>query len=225
MALLATILVNIYGLRLKLSKNDTQRKKLRYDYCSKQLELLRISVKIANPEKLPTEGKYVFLINHRSIIDPPVLEVIFGKNPIFGHWISKKELYNSFFFGLFVRNAGTILLDREASQMGGFFKEIKEKVALGDSIFMFPEGTRNKTDEELTPFKDGSRIIALKNRIPMLPIYIKTRTNEAVTAAMNDPKLHQELIVMIGDPIDYKDKSVNIEDAYREMFGIEAREK
>ena len=109
--------------------------------------------------------------------------------------------------------------------MGGFFKEIKEKVAIGDSIFMFPEGTRNKTDGDLTPFKDGSRIIALKNRIPMLPIYIKTRTNEAVTAAMKDPKLHQDLIVMIGDPIDYKDKSVDIESAYREMFDIPAKEK
>ena len=57
----------------------------------------------------------------RSIIDPPIIEVALKHTTIFGPWISKKELYNSFFFGLFVRNAGSILLDREKSQMRNNF--------------------------------------------------------------------------------------------------------
>ena len=180
---------------------------------------MNISVKTENPEKLPQNGQYLVMINHKSIIDPPIVEVSLKETEIFGPWIAKKELYNSFFFGLFVRNAGSILLDREKSQMSGFFAETKKAVKRGESIFIFPEGTRNKTDEPLSAFKEGSRIIALKNRLPILPLYIKTDANEILNNALDDSKLQQEVTVVVGDVIDYKEKR-NLETLYREMFSI-----
>ncbi len=77
------------------------------------------------------------------------------------------------FFGVFVRNAGAILLDREQSQMSGFFADIKSSVKGGDSIFIFPEGTRNKSEKPLLEFKAGFRIIAIKNRSPYSPYIFK----------------------------------------------------
>ena len=126
---------------------------------------------------------------------------------------------NSFFFGLFVRNAGSILLDREKSQMSGFFAETKKAVKRGESIFIFPEGTRNKTDKPLSTFKEGSRLIALKNRLPILPLYIKTDANAVLKNALADSKLDQEVFIVVGDVIDYKDKT-SLEARYREMFSI-----
>ena len=196
-----------------------EKKRLRLAYSEAQLETLKVTVEIENKEKLPQDGQYLVMINHRGIIDPPIIEVALKDTKIFGPWISKKELYNSFFFGLFVRNAGSILLDREKSQMSGFFTDIKAAVKRGESIFIFPEGTRNKTDKQLTAFKEGSRIIALKNRLPILPLYIRSNADEVLGNALDDSDLKQEVRVVVGDLIDYKDKT-NLEVRYREMFSL-----
>ncbi len=197
-----------------------EKKRLRLAYSEAQLETLKVTIEIENREKLPQDGQYLVLINHRGIIDPPIIEVALKNTEIFGPWISKKELYNSFFFGLFVRNAGSILLDREKSQMSGFFADIKAAVKRGESIFIFPEGTRNKTDKQLTAFKEGSRIIALKNRLPILPLYIRSNADEVLGNALADSDLKQEVRVVVGDLIDYKDKT-NLEARYREIFSLQ----
>ncbi len=218
--LYALYLTNSFGLRLRRVKDPVDKKKLRLAYSEAQLSTLNISVKIENPEKLPEDGQYLIVINHRSIIDPPIVEVALKRTKLFGPWIAKKELYNSFFFGLFVRNGGSILIDREKSQMSGFFADIKKAVKRGESIFIFPEGTRNKTGEPLTKFKEGSRIIALKNRLPILPIYIKTNADKVLKAALKDAKLEQEVTIVIGDVIDYKEKT-SLEILYRQMFSLD----
>lgn len=212
-------LTNSFGLKLRRAKDQKETQALRLAYSHAQIKALNMKVEVENIEKLPKEGQYLVVANHRSIIDPPIMELVLEKTTIFGRWVSKKELYNSFFFGLFVRNAGSILLDREKSQMSGFFADIKEATKKGDSIYIFPEGTRNKTEATLGSFKEGSRIIALKNRLPILPLYIKTDAGKALQNALADKNLHQKIQVVVGDIIDYKERKP-LEESYREMFGI-----
>ena len=218
-AMYGLYLTNSFGMRLKYTKDPMKKKYLRHAYSVKQLDALNIEVEIENKERLPLEGQYVIIANHRSIIDPPIIEILLQDTKIFGPWISKKELYNSFFFGLFVRHAGSILLDRKKSQMSGFFADIKEAVERGESIFIFPEGTRNKTVQPLTGFKEGTRIIALKNKLPILPLYIKTNANEMLSNALKNKTMKQKVTVVIGELIDYKSKK-NLEVAYREIFSL-----
>ena len=218
-AIYGLYLTNSFGFRLRKTKDPMEKKRLRHAYSVAQLETLNITIKIENEEKLPHDGQYLIISNHRSIIDPPIVEVMLQETNIFGPWISKKELYNSFFFGLFVRHAGSILLDREKSQMSGFFADIKEAVKRGESIFIFPEGTRNKSEKSLTSFKEGSRIIALKNRLDILPLYIKTNADEVLGNALKDKSLKQEVIIEVGDLISYKDKT-SLEENYRKTFGL-----
>jgi 1-acyl-sn-glycerol-3-phosphate acyltransferase len=212
-------IINSFGFKLRNVKDQMEIKRLRLAYSEAQLKALKITVQVENEEKLPSEGQYLVVINHRSIIDPPITEIALKQTSIFGPWISKKELYNSFFFGLFVRNAGSVLLDREKSQMAGFFADIKTAVKRGESIFIFPEGTRNKTENALGTFKEGARIIALKNRLAILPIYIKTHTGKALKKALDDKSLHQEVFLEIGDIIEYKDKTP-LEENYRGRFAL-----
>ncbi len=212
-------LINSFGFRLRKTNDIAEKKKLRIAYAKAQLSALNIKVTIENPDKLPANGQYLLVSNHRSIIDPPIIELALESTDIFGLWISKKELYNSLFFGLFVRNGGSVLLDREQSGMSGFFSDVKKGVSEGSSIFIFPEGTRNKTDKPLSEFKDGSRIIALKNRLPILPIYIKTNAGDILKQAIKDDKVEREVSVVFGDLLDYKSRD-NLEEKYREIFEI-----
>jgi 1-acyl-sn-glycerol-3-phosphate acyltransferase len=220
MALYSTILTNYYGFKLTNIKDSEGKKKARIDYASTLLNKLNIKIKVINEEKLPQEGKYLLISNHRSIIDPLIVEIATRHSSIFGYWIAKKELYDSLFFGKFTKNAGTILLDREASQMSGFFKDIKSCVKDGNSVFIFPEGTRNKTDSELTEFKEGSQIIAIKNRLPILPVYIRSKADEILLSAIKESNEERIIEIVIGDIIDYKDKTLSIEEAYRKEFNI-----
>jgi 1-acyl-sn-glycerol-3-phosphate acyltransferase len=220
MALYATVLTNWYGLKLKFTPEPAQKKRLRIAYSETLMDALNIAVEVKHPEKLPKEGTYLLVSNHRSIIDPIVIEIALRETELFGLWVSKKELYNSFFFGLFTRNAGSILLDREAAQMSGFFKDVKAGVDAGASVFLFPEGTRNKENTELSGFKEGARVIAVKNRLPILPLYIRTNAEKALEEALNDGSRRVVVTVEVGDIIDYKDRAVPLETAYRNMFGL-----
>ena len=219
-AIYAIFLTNYYGFKLKGSKNSKDKKRLRVDYASKLLNKLNIKINIINKDKLPQNGQYLLVSNHRTIIDPLIIEIATKNSSIFGYWIAKKELYNSLFFGMFTRNAGTILLDREASQMSGFFKDIKKCTKEGNSIYIFPEGTRNKSDVLLNEFKDGSEIIAIKNRLPILPVYIRAKAEQTLLEAIKDSKFERTIDIEIGDVIDYKNRELSLREAYKRAFNI-----
>ena len=217
MAFYATYLTNKYGFKLKNSKTSQERISIRFEYSEILLEKLNISIEVIHKEKIPEDGQYLLISNHRSIVDPLIIEVALKNSKINGFWIAKKELYNSFFFGTFTKNAGTILLDRDASNMTSFFKETKQIVKEGHSIYIFPEGTRNKENTPLSSFKEGSRIIALKNRLPILPVYIKSNANDILKDAIMNRTENLKIEIEIGDIINYKDKTV-LEENYRKQF-------
>lgn len=221
MAIFATYITNLYGYRLRKINSSQEQKSSRIEYAHRMLSKLNIEIRVINEDKVPDNGQYLLASNHRTIIDPTIIEIALENKKLFGHWVSKKELYDSFFFGLFVRNAGTILLDREKSQMGGFFKDIKEAVKKGDSIFIFPEGTRNKSDEILGEFKDGSQLIALKNKIDILPVYIRSRADKILSDAIKDSSIKRIIEVEFGDLISAKDRKVPLKQTYKSRFGIE----
>lgn len=216
-AIYSAYLTNKYGFELKKIKSIEEVFKLRLEYANSLLSKLNIDIEVLNKEKIPLDGQYLLLSNHRSIIDPLVIEIALKDSKIKGFWIAKKELYNSFFFGTFTRNAGTVLLDRESSNMTSFFKDVKSVVKEGASVFIFPEGTRNKSNSVLSSFKEGSRIIALKNRLAILPVYIKTNANEVLKEAIHERTKGLKIQIEIGDIIDFKDKRP-LEENYRKQF-------
>lgn len=219
MAFYSTYITNKFGFLLKNEKDKEKKMLLRLEYSETLLKKLKLNINIINKEKLPQDGKYLLVSNHRSIIDPLIIETALKDTNIKGFWIAKKELYNSFFFGMFTRNAGSILLDREAKNMAPFFKDIKDVVKEENSIYIFPEGTRNKDNTPLSSFKEGARIIALKNKLAILPVYIKTNANEVLKEAINKRVDESTIDIQIGDLIDYKDKT-SLEENYRKLFDL-----
>ena len=220
MAIYATILTNISALKLKKSTSSKEKKNIRLEYSDKLFNELNIKVNIKNQDNLPKDGQFLVVVNHRSVIDPLIVEIALENTGIFGLWISKQELRNSLFFGAFVRYSGTITLNRDSKSKSGFFKRIKVAVKEKNSIFIFPEGTRNKDKTELASFKKGTQIIALKNKLPILPIYIRTNTDDALQLALQNSSKTVEIEVEIGELIDYKIK-LGVEELYRSEFGLQ----
>ncbi|MCK4704731.1 MAG: 1-acyl-sn-glycerol-3-phosphate acyltransferase, partial [Gammaproteobacteria bacterium] len=120
-ALYSLYLTNKFGFKLKNAVTNEGKKKLRCEYADTLFSRLNIEVVVSGLEKVDSDAQYLLLSNHRSIIDPCIIELALKDTRILGLWVAKKELYNSFFFGKFVRNGGAVLLDRESKQMGQFF--------------------------------------------------------------------------------------------------------
>ena len=219
LALYTTYLTNKYGFLLKQAKDTPAKMALRLRYARTLLARLNIETVVQHKEKLPKDGQYLLITNHRSIIDPLLVEIALEPSSIYGHWIAKKELYNSFFFGLFTRNAGSILLDRDTTAMASFFKDVKKVTQQGHSVFMFPEGTRNKGSTPLNEFKAGSRLIALKNRIDILPLYISTNADEVLKEAIYKRTKNLKIVIEVGDLIEYRSKTP-LDQSYKQMFNI-----
>jgi len=223
MALYATYLTNYFGFQLKKASSSEDKKRISIEYSKTLLSKLNITINVLNPQQIPFDGQYLLASNHRSIIDPLIIEIAVENSKIFGHWISKKELYNSFFFGLFVKNAGTILVDREKKQMRGFFNDIKKCVGKGESIYIFPEGTRNKTDYALTEFQGGAQMIALKNRIKILPVYIRSQANDILMSSLKNGRESYTIDVEFGELIDLSDRTYSLEEAYKKSFNLKVQ--
>lgn len=219
-AIYALYLTNMVGFKLRKIHSIDEVVSCRLQYAETLLSRLNIEVEVEGAEKIEQGGQYLILSNHRSIIDPLIVEMALKNKAINDLWVSKKELYNSFFFGMFTRNAGSILLDREASQMSSFFKDVKSKVAEGCSISVFPEGTRNKTEKPLAEFMNGAQLIAVKNKLPMLPVYIKGNANTVLMDSLKNNVKDLTVVIEIGDVIDYKDRSKSLKEIYQQRFNI-----
>ena len=93
MALYSLYLTNKYGVKFKSVKSNAERKKLRCEYGNLILSRLNIEVIVSGLDKFDPDGQYLLLSNHRSIIDPCVIEVALKDTNILGLWAAKKELY------------------------------------------------------------------------------------------------------------------------------------
>jgi len=96
MAIYATYLTNYYGFKLSGVNDNKKRKEARIDYATQLLNKLNIKVKVINQDKVPQDGQFLLASNHRTIIDPLIVELATKDSKIHEDWIAKKELYYSF---------------------------------------------------------------------------------------------------------------------------------
>ncbi len=117
---------------------------------------------------LDRERIYVFLSNHQSLLDIPLLLATLRAPARF---LAKRELFNIPVFGWALRSGGFIPVDRGGKSAGESFRAAAETVRRGGSVLLFPEETRS-TDGRLLPFKRGGFLLAQKAGLPMVPVGI-----------------------------------------------------
>ena len=147
---------------------------------------LFFDVKVNGLENIPEEN-YILAGNHKSMWDVILLATSIPTNIRF---MAKKELFNSQITESFFSKAGAFPVDRDNIDINAI------KIALrllkeGETIGVFPEGTRNKTKALTLPFKEGVTRIATKTKKVIVPFGID-----------GDYKLGQKINLNIGEPID-----------------------
>ena len=157
--------------------------------------MVRVQVRYA-PELEP-DRSYVFLSNHRSLFDIPVL---IATTPGQVRMVAKRSLFLIPIFGWGLKAGRFIPVDRaDRSTAGRTFAQASERLREGTSILMFPEGTRGLTDV-LLPFQRGGFLLALKSGLPIVPVGI--RGTRAIQHRGNWAIRPGTAVVSYGAPID-----------------------
>jgi len=123
--------------------------------------------RISGCEHIPTDGGFILASNHISYYDPPLVGSWQRRELYF---FAKKELFRNRFFGAAIRAANSLpvsrgVVDRQALKLA------IDVVKAGFGLTMFPEGTRSRTEQFLSP-RPGIGIIATRAGCPIVPTYI-----------------------------------------------------
>jgi 1-acyl-sn-glycerol-3-phosphate acyltransferase len=127
-----------------------------------------VRVKVAGLERLQPGRTYVFVANHQSIYDIPVL---FWALPYQLRIIAKESLGTFPFLGWHLRRTGHMLVDRSRPDRAKIFGWASSLTSKGLSLIVFPEGTRSR-DGRVGRFKGGSFYLALEAGLPVVPLSI-----------------------------------------------------
>ncbi|HKM22644.1 MAG TPA: lysophospholipid acyltransferase family protein [Lachnospiraceae bacterium] len=159
-----------------------------------------VQMTVIGEDNVPKDEPVLYVCNHRSYFDI-VLTYIRVPRPT--GYIAKKEMLRVPLLSSWMKNLHCQFLDRDNIKEG--LKTILHAIELvksGISICIFPEGTRNKTDEML-PFKEGSLKIAEKSGCAIVPMAI---TNSAEIFENHAPKIKKcHVILEYGKPFYVKD--------------------
>ncbi len=134
------------------------------------LALSGVRVKVEGLETIVSTESYVFVSNHLSFMDTPV---VLANIPVQFRFLAKRGLFQIPFLGQHLSRAGHIPVPREDARaavktMQRAAETIQKKRI---SLLMFPEGGRSHTGE-LQPFKEGAAYIAIRAGVPLVPVAI-----------------------------------------------------
>ncbi|MFN0212842.1 MAG: lysophospholipid acyltransferase family protein [Saprospiraceae bacterium] len=128
------------------------------------LALVGIHLKVEGQERLDPKKSYVIVGNHNSSLDFIVNGHAF---PGVFRFLAKQELLKIPVFGFIVRKMCLVVDRSSAMSRARSVVALKQQLAEGWSIFIYPEGSRNDSDKPLAPFFDGAFRIAIQTGAPL----------------------------------------------------------
>jgi 1-acyl-sn-glycerol-3-phosphate acyltransferase len=151
--------------------------------------ILLYPTKVLHKENLPKKGKKAILTsNHFSNFDPIIYDIFLFRK---FRYMGKKELFDNKFVGFFMKDFGGFPVDREQITPSTY------KTAMGllkndKQLFIFPEGTRNKTGtNEIQEIKSGFLIFASKGETAITPMLLYRK-----------PKAFRKNYIIVGKPFE-----------------------
>jgi 1-acyl-sn-glycerol-3-phosphate acyltransferase len=162
------------------------------------IELLDIRLDARGAEQVPPGRAYVYMSNHQSHLDIPVLYATLPSPTI--RMLAKKELFRIPFWGRGLRAAEFVEVDR--GDHARAVRSIEQAAALvrdGVSIYLAPEGTRSR-DGRIGPLKKGGFHLALGTAAPIVPVAVRG-TIDILPRGSRVMNTGRAVSVRIGAPI------------------------
>lgn len=112
---------------------------------------------------------YVIVSNHQSLADIPLIAHL----PVDTKWLAKAELFKVPLFGLMLRMAGDVPVERsDRRKAAQALLQCARYLRHGCSVIFFPEGTRSR-DGEVLPFNEGPFQLAIREQVSIVPLVVE----------------------------------------------------
>jgi 1-acyl-sn-glycerol-3-phosphate acyltransferase len=154
-----------------------------------------VNVTVEGLERLTPGTTYIFVSNHQSHYDTPV---VFNSLPYQLRIIAKESLANFPVLGWHLKRGGHLFVDRRDPDRAGILKRWRALVSEGLSLIVYAEGTRSD-DGHVARFKAGSFLLAIQAGLPIVPLAVV-----GTRAVMPKGRLRTEpadVALVIHDPI------------------------
>jgi len=131
------------------------------------VRLVGVKVEVVGSEKLDWRRTYIFMCNHVSNLDPPIVIPVMPRRTSV---LVKKELFRVPLLGWAMRLASLVPVDRRNREAAiASLRFAADVLRSGVNMTIWPEGTRSP-DGRLLPFKRGPFHLAMETGVPIVPI-------------------------------------------------------
>ena len=155
---------------------------------------------VMGEENVPKDQPVLYIPNHRSYFD---ILLLYSRTPGLTGFVAKDAMLKAPLLRDWMKKLYCLFLNRENPREG--LKVILqgiEQINQGVSMCIFPEGTRNKEDGEMLPFKEGSLKMAEKTGCLIIPVAMN---NTAEIFENHAPWIRKcRVVIEYGAPIDPK---------------------
>jgi 1-acyl-sn-glycerol-3-phosphate acyltransferase len=127
-----------------------------------------VDVRVMGLERLKSGATYMFVSNHQSHYDTPV---VFTCLPYQLRIIAKESLATFPVIGWHLKRSGHLFVDRHQPDRAGILRRWRRLVSEGTSLIIYAEGTRSP-DGFVHRFKAGSFLLALEAGLTIVPLSI-----------------------------------------------------
>ena len=130
-------------------------------------------IRVGGLEHLDSNRVYVIVSNHQSLADIPVISHL----QLNTKWLAKAALFRVPVLGWMLRMAGDVPVERsDRRKAATALLQCARYLRQGCSVVFFPEGTRS-ADGNVLPFNDGPFQLAIRERVPVLPLVVEGSGN------------------------------------------------
>ncbi|PYX98377.1 MAG: 1-acyl-sn-glycerol-3-phosphate acyltransferase [Acidobacteria bacterium] len=164
------------------------------------VRLAGVQVRTVGLERLDPNRTYIFMSNHASNIDPPILIPLIPRRTSV---MAKKELFSYPILGKAMRLGSLVPVDRGNREAGiAAVHTASEVIRQGINMTIYVEGKRS-FDGKLLPFKKGPFYLALEAGVPVVPVtiagshYVMPKRRFAIKRGL--------VTIIFHDPIEPKD--------------------
>lgn len=162
-------------------------------------------LKIINREKLIEDGACIYVMNHQSFLDPPMIGQLFISTKV--HFLARKTLFDNPILGTILPYCNVIPIDQEQPDPGSILKVLR-LVKNGGRIIIFPEGSRCEDNKIHDAMPGIGLILGRLQGVPIQPLRIEGAYD---CLPIHSSKLRfKPITITVGDPIEFTKEELKV---------------